>query len=108
MLGCWVSFSSLCGHGSDGSHGAGVARVGGQAQNTPTAALLNVGISTSTPTSTYARRDNTISRKCCLKNYMNDISACIDTIRGMTDFTANSDLQQLHDVLRDAQTNPAV
>jgi hypothetical protein len=39
---------------------------------------------------------------------MNAISACIDTIRGMTDFTANSDLQQLHDVLRDAQTNPAV
>jgi NAD(P)H-hydrate repair Nnr-like enzyme with NAD(P)H-hydrate epimerase domain len=72
-----VSFSSLCGHGSDGSHGAGVARVGGQALNTPTAALLNVGISTSTPTSTYARRDNTILRKCSLKNYeLNEIQTC--------------------------------
>ena len=69
LLGAWVSFSSLCSHGSGGSHGAGDVRVGGQAQNTPTAALFSVGIGTSTPTSTYTRRFNTISRIHCLKNY---------------------------------------
>ena len=68
LLGAWVSFSSLCSHGSGGSHGAGDVRVGGQAQNTPTAALFSVGIGTSTPTSTYTRRFNTISRMHCLKN----------------------------------------
>jgi hypothetical protein len=69
LLGVGVSSSSLRNHGSDGSHGADVKMVGGQAQNTPTAALLCIGISTSTPTSTYVRRFNTILRIGCLKNY---------------------------------------
>jgi hypothetical protein len=37
---------------------------------------------------------------------MNAISSCIHTIRGMSAFKSNQDLQQLHTVLHEAATNP--
>ena len=37
---------------------------------------------------------------------MKAITACIDTIRGRSDFKSNNELQQLHTVLQDATTSP--
>ena len=37
---------------------------------------------------------------------MNAISACIQTIKGLSDFKTNDDLRQLHNVLQDATKNP--